>query len=512
MGFSKKNKELLILMALILLKFTMQQFLIDPIYELHRDEFLYLDQANHIAMGYSSVPPLTSWISYIIYLLGNSVFWIKFFPALFGALTIVIVWKTVKELNGAMYAKILASTCVLFSSLLRLNTLYQPNSFDVLAWTMTFFYFIKYVNSNEKKWIYCAAISFGIGFLNKYNIVFLALGLIMALLISNSRSLFLKREILISIGIVLLIIAPNVLWQYNNGFPVINHMQELADTQLVNVQRMSFLKNQFFFFLGAVFVIPFALYGLLFSTQLKKFHFLFWSFIFTLTLFTYLKAKDYYAIGLYPIYIAIGSVYISRIMNHKVGYIIKPILLIMPVLATFLSFDIAFPNKRPEYIIKHQDTYRDLGLLRWEDGKDHEIPQDYADMLGWKELASKVKLAMQKIDSPESTLVLCDNYGQAGAINFYSNGAIKAVSFDADYLNWFDLRIQYTNLIRVKNRDERGTEFIETSPYFESSSIMDSITNKYSREFGTTIFIFEGSKVDINKRIQEELHEKNNEN
>lgn len=237
----------------------------------------------------------------------------------------------------------------------------------------------------------------------------------MALLISNSRSLFLKREILISIGIVLLIIAPNVLWQYNNGFPVINHMQELADTQLVNVQRMSFLKNQFFFFLGAVFVIPFALYGLLFSTQLKKFHFLFWSFIFTLTLFTYLKAKDYYAIGLYPIYIAIGSVYISRIMNHKVGYIIKPILLIMPVLATFLSFDIAFPNKRPEYIIKHQDTYRDLGLLRWEDGKDHEIPQDYADMLGWKELASKVKLAMQKIDSPESTLVLCDNYGQAGA-------------------------------------------------------------------------------------------------
>lgn len=199
-------------------------------------------------------------------------------------------------------------------------------------------------------------------------------------------------------------------------------------------------------------------------------------------------------------------------MNHKVGYIIKPILLIMPVLATFLSFDIAFPNKRPEYIIKHQDTYRDLGLLRWEDGKDHEIPQDYADMLGWKELASKVKLAMQKIDSPESTLVLCDNYGQAGAINFYSNGAIKAVSFDADYLNWFDLRIQYTNLIRVKNRDERGTEFIETSPYFESSSIMDSITNKYAREFGTTIFIFEGSKVDINKRIQEELHEKNNEN
>lgn len=100
-----------------------------------------------------------------------------------------------------------------------------------------------------------------------------------------------------------------------------------------------------------------------------------------------MKAKDYYAIGLYPIYIAIGSVYISRIMNHKVGYIIKPILLIMPVLATFLSFDIAFPNKRPEYIIKHQDTYRDLGLLRWEDGKDHEIPSRLCRYVGLERIS-----------------------------------------------------------------------------------------------------------------------------
>lgn len=99
-----------------------------------------------------------------------------------------------------------------------------------------------------------------------------------------------------------------------------------------------------------------------------------------------------------------------------------------------------------------------------------------------------------------------------GPINFYSNGAIKAVSFDADYLNWFDLRIQYTNLIRVKNRDERGTEFIETSPYFESSSIMDSITNKYAREFGTTIFIFEGSKVISIKEFRKNYMKKINEN
>ncbi|WP_346069745.1 hypothetical protein [Sphingobacterium siyangense] len=53
-------KHRLILIGLILLKFIIQYQLISPIYELQRDEFLHLDQANHLAWGYLSVPPLTS--------------------------------------------------------------------------------------------------------------------------------------------------------------------------------------------------------------------------------------------------------------------------------------------------------------------------------------------------------------------------------------------------------------------------------------------------------------------
>ena len=32
-----------------------------------------------------------------------------------------------------------------------------------------------------------------------------------------------------------------------------------------------------------------------------------------------------------------------------------------------------------------------IGLLKWEDQKDHELPMDFADMLGWKELTEKTK-------------------------------------------------------------------------------------------------------------------------
>ncbi len=117
---TKKN---IILIGFIIAKFVLQYTLISPEYDLQRDEFLHLDQGHHLAWGYISVPPVTSWISYIIHLLGNTVFWVKFFPALFGALTIVVVWKAIEELSGNLTALILGATCVFFSALLRLNTL-----------------------------------------------------------------------------------------------------------------------------------------------------------------------------------------------------------------------------------------------------------------------------------------------------------------------------------------------------------------------------------------------------
>ena len=181
------SRNNIFLIGFIVLKFALQFILLSPEYELQRDEFLHLDQANHLAWGYLSVPPVTSWISLIIKLLGNSVFWVKFFPALFGALTIAIVWKIIEELKGNTYALILGATCVLFSALLRLNTLYQPNSLDILCWTTFFYLVIKYINSENQKWLYAIAIVFAIGFLNKYNMMFLLFGLVPAVLLTSNE-------------------------------------------------------------------------------------------------------------------------------------------------------------------------------------------------------------------------------------------------------------------------------------------------------------------------------------
>lgn len=499
------SNRIIILIAFIFFKFLLQYLLLSPEYDLQRDEYLHLDMANHLAWGYLSVPPFTSWISSLIKLLGNSVFWVKFFPALFGALTLVMVWKTIEELKGGIYALVLGATCVLFSVLLRLNTLYQPNSFDVLAWTTFYFIVVKYFSTEKTRWLFVGAMVFALGLLNKYNMAFLLIGLFPALLLTRQRRLLRQKSFYLAALLALLLVLPNLLWQYDNGFPVIHHLRQLSELHLVNVDRWGFLKSQLLFFVGSLIVLFSGLYALLTYPPFQPYRLFFWSFFFTLFVFLYFKAKDYYAIGLYPIYIAFGAVYLEEVLHRGWKSYLKPVFILLPVLFFIPMYLYVLPNRSPEYIRQHSETYRVLGLLRWEDGKDHALPQDFADMLGWSELAAKVDSIFSQIPQSEPTLVLCDNYGQAGAINYYSKMGIKAVSFNADYVNWFDLDRQYIHLIRVKSGREQKQELEETGPFFQQAVVAGVVTNPYSREYGTAIFLFTGAKININERIQEEI-------
>ncbi|WP_313089857.1 glycosyltransferase family 39 protein [Chryseobacterium flavum] len=504
------KKDYWVLFLFIIAKFFLQYSLISPEYELHRDEYLHLDQANHFAWGYLSVPPVNSWIAWIIKMLGNSVFWVKFFPALFGALTIALTWEVVEELNGTLFAKVLASLGMLFSVLLRINMLFQPTSLEIFLWLFLYYSLIKYFNSEKVKWLYIGAVIFGIGILNKYNIAFAVLGLIPAFLLTAQRKIFMQSHVYWAALLVLIIVFPNLLWQYQNHFPIIHHMKELSEKQLVHVDRMDFLKSQVLFFLGVIFVIIAGLGALLLYRPFEKFRFFFWSCIITITLFLFFKAKDYYAIGLYPLYIAFGSVFLGYLFGKGRGRFLKPISILIPVLLFLPLYNTAFPNKSPEYIVSHQDQYKKFGLLRWEDGKDHPLPQDFADMQGWKELAQKVDKEYSKLSKTGNTMVLCDNYGQTGAINYYSKKGIKAVSFNADYINWIDLSKKYKNVIRIKDASEAGKELKESGAFFEVAKLKDFVTNLYAREKGTAIFSLQRAKINVNKRIQDEITEVKN--
>lgn len=502
------NKKTFILLAFVISKFLLQYFLISPEYDLQRDEFLHLDQAHHPAWGYASVPPVTSWISMLIHLLRNTVFWVKFFPALFGALTIVVVWKSIEALKGNLFALVLGATCVLFSVLLRLNTLYQPNSLDVLCWTVFYFILIKYITTQKSVWFYAGAVAFALGFLNKYNMVFLVIGLLPAVLLSEHRNLLTKKHFYFALLLAFVLISPNLWWQYQNNFPVITHMKELAAVQLVNVDRWNFLKEQLLYFTSSLFVLITALSSLLFYRPFKQYRFFFWNLLFTLAVFIYFKAKSYYAIGLYPVYLAFGAAFLSHLLAKGWKRYLKLLALAIPVLVFIPFYNIAFPNKSPEYIVQHKEPYQKMGLLRWEDGKDHELPQDFADMLGWKELALKIDSVCATLPNLNETLILCDNYGQTGAINYYSKiKNLTANSFSADYINWFDLNRKITDVILVKEGDDEDKERKEERPLFDTVYLATKRINLFAREPEISIYVLRGAKVDVNERIMKEIAE-----
>jgi hypothetical protein len=103
----RKNLTLL-LYILAAIKLALPFFLQDGYYQPHRDEFLYLAEGQHMAWGYMEVPPLLSVFAALTHLLGNGLFWIKLWPALFGALTFLMVGRIVLSLGGRSFALVLS--------------------------------------------------------------------------------------------------------------------------------------------------------------------------------------------------------------------------------------------------------------------------------------------------------------------------------------------------------------------------------------------------------------------
>lgn len=502
------RRDHLVLIGFIVAKFLIHYQLISPVYDLHRDEYLHLDQGRHLAWGYLSVPPVTSWFSWLIIQLGNSVFWVKFFPALFGAAILLVVWKTVEALNGGLFAKSLAAVAVLFSVLMRLNILFQPNSLDVLCWTILLYFIIRFIQTNQTNWLYGAAVAVAFGFLNKYNIAFLVLGLLPALIVFKQWQILGSKHLYLAALLAIVLISPNLIWQYQNGFPVIHHMQLLAKYQLTYVSRIDFLKEQLLYFFSGIFLLIAAFISFFRYTPHRPYSFLFWMLVFTLAIYTYMKAKAYYAIGLYPIFLPFGAVYLEQLLENGKTRYLRPALLCLPILLFIPLLNLVFPIKSPDVIQQNLAPMKAMGLLRWEDGKDHTLPQDFADMLGWRELAQKVDLAMAQLD-PETTLVLCDNYGQAGAINFYSKQPnMQAVTMNADYIDWFPWERDWQHVILVSESlyDDDPDRSAER-PLFDTVYQAGKIENEFAREFGSTIHVLQNSKIDLKARIQQEIEE-----
>ena len=480
-----------ILLILIAIKMILQYILVNPVYELHRDEFLYLNQGDHLAFGYISVPPLMALISKLVYLLGGSVFWIRFFPGLFGALTIVFVWLIIESIGGSLFSNIVAITALLFSALIRINILYQPNSFDILTWTIIFYLLIRFIQSENPKWLYFLAVIIAASFYNKYNVLFLVVGLSIGLAATYQRKIFTNQAFWKALIICLILLSPNIIWQVTNHFPVFQHMKVLKANQLDNNTISDFLKGQLLFFFGALPLTICSLIAFCYYKSFRPYRFIGITFASVITLFALMKAKDYYAVGIYPVVLAFGSVYIDSILSKSWRIFVLPALICLNITVFIATLKVVYPIYTPAEIRQNARSFEKMGMLRWEDGKNHNLPQDFADMLGWKEIAVKTMTAYKMIPTGEidSTLVICSNYGQAGAINYYNRSKMaEAYAFNTDYIYWLPHLKKIQNLVFIGKKP--SDEIIRM---FKEIKQIGFVENEQAREKDTGIFILTGA-------------------
>ncbi len=90
------------LIVLVAVKLTLQLIAAGN-YGFHRDEYLYLAEAEHLAWGYLEVPPMIAFLGAFIRLFGDGIYWIKLFPALFGAASLIYVALMVKKPKISKY-------------------------------------------------------------------------------------------------------------------------------------------------------------------------------------------------------------------------------------------------------------------------------------------------------------------------------------------------------------------------------------------------------------------------
>jgi hypothetical protein len=504
------RKEYRLLYLLALLKLVLPFLIQNHVYEPHRDEFLYLIEGRHMAWGFMEVPPVLSVFAWLTNLFGGGFFWIKFWPSLLGALTYLLMGRLILGFGGRWFALVLAVLPFMCGAYLRFFFLFQPNSPEVFCWTLMAYGLIRYVQMGTNRGLYIAGIAMGLGMMSKYSAAFYVVGLIGGLLLTNQRRILVNRHFWLAMLVGLAIFLPNLIWQCVHGFPVVFHMNELQKNQLQFVTPKDFLISQLLMNVSCCWVWLAGLYWLIFTSAGRPYRFTGWAYIIVIILLLAGHGKDYYALGAYPVLFVFGALSLERWAvgrRHFRRYVMLAVSAFIgytyvPVAMPFLP-----PRELAEYYSK-KSLVRKSGALRWEDLKDHPLPQDFADMLSWKEMTAKMARAYSTLDSTDKmqTALFCDNYGEAGAVNYYGRDyqLPPAYSDNASFLYWMpESFYSYNNVLLVTDdKQEMQHSFIHE---FVSAKVMDSITNPYAREYGTLIILLKGPSDKFRKAFRDKI-------
>lgn len=408
------------------------------------DELYYMAAGEHLDWGFAEGSPLTPAIANLSrWLLGDSLFAIRLFPAIAGACTVVLTGLIARELGGGRLAQVISGIAVILApGYLFLQTVLTMNAFEPLLWAICAYLTLRILKTERLSLWSVAGVVAGIGLMNKFSIFFFIISLLLGILLTPARRLLFNRWVIIGGILALGICAPTILWQINHHWPFLEHQREsnlyekkgLLQSAIDLIGQQIILTNP-----GAVPIWVCGLYYYLFTRSGKPYRALGWSYIIILSWFLLFEGRFYYLLPIYPMLLAAGAVFLEPRLQHYPAW--KYSTLIALIVSGIVLMPISLPILPLESLIRYSNTvYRPPTLSKFDQENATQAPWHFRLMLGWEDTVAQVAQAYQKL-SPRDRVecaILTWSYSNAGAIDFFGPAyhLPKAISGHTGYYFW----------------------------------------------------------------------------
>jgi hypothetical protein len=433
--------DLAILSYLALLTILIH-FLANGGYGYFRDELYYMACGEHLAWGYVDQPPFMPLMAFVTrHLLGNSLFALRFFPAICGGLIVLLGGLMARELGGGRYAQALAAVAVMVAPVyLAIDNFFSMNCFDQVFWALAGYIVIRILRGGDPKLWPLFGLVAGLGLMNKYSMGFLGLGMVVGLALTPARKQLLSKWLWLGGAIAFVIFLPHILWEIHHSFPSLEFIHNA--TAMKNLPQTPFQFMAASAFGMHPFNAPIWLAGLAFfflANAGKPFRLFSWAFVSILALFLLTRAKPYYLSPAYMFLLAGGAVAIEAFVQRRNWNWLRAASFVLLLAGGAALAPYVLPVLPVESFLKYQ-AFIGLKAPREEKGKPGKLPQQYADMFGWENMVATVAKVYNSLSPEEKQkcVIGASNYGEAGAIDFFGKkyGLPHAISSHNSYWIW----------------------------------------------------------------------------
>lgn len=479
-------------------------------YGIFRDELYYVACSNRLDLGYVDQPPLSLYILAVTkFIIGDSLFALRLLPAIASALIVYFTGLITLRMGGGKVAVLIACISIMAAPIYwAMFTFYSMNAFDILLWTIGYYVLVLFIQNedlskNKKYWLILGLI-IGLGSLNKISFLWFGFGLFIGLLLTNKRKQLLTIYLYIAALIAFVIFLPFIIWNITHNFAHLEFIRNASNLKYSSLNPVVFFVEQWRMLnIVAPPVYLLGLYFLMFNKEGRKFRLA--GFVYVVTLVILIinwHSKPEYMAPAYTILFAGGGIFIERLFGER--FVIWSKYVVPAILITFglISLPFSMPVLPvPQYI--RYAVFMGQKPSTSEHNELSELPQFYADMFGWEELAQTVSRVYTSLPKEEqkNTVAFALNYGNAGAIEYFSKKyQLPKVVCPHNSYWWWGKEDLVKNHLNPSVLIMLGGEREDYLKYFDEVSKAAVFKNRYAMPYeNKTIFLCRKPKTPLYK-------------